>query len=341
MSNVTMVTATPENATKSGTISIKPYFDPKISNMGLEKYSQSLYEGVFHEEPLALIERNGIKRYITGLNEFAPEVKLINDKEAREARIKDIRFTVAQLEKELAVNIVDPEDPDFWNKVKLLRPDNDDFWSKISIRVGNAAVYLDPDKDPYDLIKLRAIEAGGFSFVCKSYEEARSMPVSPKFFLDKYIATVSTRTETTKLKNRALVELQKLFDKNQNKLLYVAKVVDANSPQYKKTTPNDIIYENMDKFITGKGAEQNEVRAAENFLAAAILDMETLKIRAIIKDSTFYKFIALKGDGFIYHMESNTLMGRNVTDCIEFLKNPLNETTLTDLIKKVEIYWNK
>lgn len=219
---------------KSGTISIKPYFEQGISNLGLEKYGMSLHDGIFHEEELALIERNGIRRYLTGLNEFAPEIKLIADKEQREAKIKDIRETVAQLEKELAANIIDPKDPDFWNKVKLLKHDNDEFWSKISIRCGNEPVILDPAKDPYDLIKLRAIEAGGFSIVAPSYEAARAMAVSPKFFLDKYVETVSTKTEGKKLKNKALSELDKLFNKNQNKLFYVAKVVDANSPQYKR-----------------------------------------------------------------------------------------------------------
>ena len=60
-----------------GHVSIKPFFDPSMSNLGLEKYGMSLHDGVFHEEQLACIEQNGIKRYVTGLNEFAPEIKLL------------------------------------------------------------------------------------------------------------------------------------------------------------------------------------------------------------------------------------------------------------------------
>ncbi len=336
-----MVSANTENAAKSGTISIRPYFDPKISNLGLEKYGQALFDGVFHEEQLALIERNGIKRYLTGLNEFAPEVKLIQDKTQREAKILDIRTSVAQLERELAANVIDVDDPAFWDKVKILKPDNDEFWGKITLRTGNKIMYLDPTRDPYDLIKIYAIEAGGFSGVAKSYDDARSRSVSPKFYLDKYIETVSTKTELTKTRNKALAELQKLFDKNQNKLFYVAKTVDANSVQYKKSTPNDIIYENMDAYITGMGVETNLKRAAESFLSAVALDMETLKIKAIVKDCTFYKFISPKADGFIYHLDSGSMMGRNPSDCIEYLKNPLHENILVDLTKKVEEYWNK
>lgn len=324
---------------KSGSISIKPFFDPTKANLGLEKYGLSLFDGVFHEEQLACIERNGIKRYITGLNEFAPEIKLIADKEVREAKIKEIRTVVAQLERELATNVIEPEDPDFWNKVQLLQPNNHEFWEKISLRCGNEPVNLNPITDPYDLIKLYAIDAGGFSIVCKSFEEARSKAVPPKFYLDRYIDTVSTKTEVSKIRNKALAELIKLFDKNQNKLFYVCKVVDGNSVQYKKTTPNDVMYDNMDKYITGQGVEGNLKRAAQTFLDVATLDMETLKIRALIKDSTFYKFIIPKSDGFIYHTDSASMMGKNAADCLEYLKNPLHDAILLDLTKKVEKYW--
>jgi len=326
---------------KSGTISIKPYFDPEKSNMGLEKYGMSLYEGVFHEEDLACIENNGIKRYITGLNEFAPDVKMIKDEDTRNAKIKEIRTVVAQLEKDLVANVIKTDDPEFWNKVKLCRPDNDELWKKIKLRVGNSPVFLDPVADPYDLIKIYAIEAGGFPMIAKSWEDAKNRAIPLKFYLDKYVETVSTKNEIKKLKNKALSELQNLYEKNTNKLLYVAKVVDANSTQYKKNTPIDILYSNMDSYITGEGIERSAVRAATDFLEKCKLDMETLKLRALIKDSTFYKFIATKADGFIYHLDSSNMMGRTPADCLEFLKNPLNDQVLVDLTKKVEKYWNQ
>ena len=326
---------------KAGNISIKPYFDPEMSNLGLEKYGLSLFDGVFHEEQLACLEQNGIKRYITGLNEFAPDIKKINDPDVRQAKIKEIRSVVAKLEAELAANIINEEDPEFWNKVKLLKPDNDEFWNRITIRCGNQPLFLDPAKDPYYLIKLYGIEAGGFSIVGRSYEDARSRSVAPKFYLDKTIDTVSTKTEVKKLKNKALSELQKLYDKNTNKLLYVAKVIDANSVQYKKSTPNDIVYDNMDRYINGEGVEKNLKRAATSFLDVCALDMETLKLKSIIRDATFYKMIATKPDGFIYHMESSAMMGRNPSDCVEFLRNPLNENVLITLTKAVEKFWNQ
>ena len=322
---------------KSSKVSIKPYFDKRVENMGLENYGLSLFDGVTHQEQLACLEINGIVRYVTGLNEFAPELKTL-PAELKDARVKNIRIAISDLEKELAANVIDPEDKDFWNKVTLLKPDNSEFWNKIELTVGNEPIFLN-SQNPYDRIKLFAIEAGGFSLVAKSYEDARSRPTPPKFYLDKEEQTVSVRTEYKKMRNKALSELQKLFDKNSTKLFYVAKVVDVNSPQYKKSTPLDVIYENMDNHINGDGMESNLERAVKTFLDTVALDMETLKIKSIVKDSVFFKYIVTKSDGHIYHAKKNAVLGRNVSDVLEFLKNPLNEDILDDLSKNCEKYW--
>ena len=329
---------TGRGSAKQTTIAVRPFFDNSSSNMGLEEYGLSLFDGVTHNEQLACLENNGVVRYVTGLNEFAPEIKLLNDID-REARVKEIRCAIIELEKELAANVIDIEDPQFWNKVKLLKPDNAEFWNRISIACGNEPLFLDP-KDPYDRIKLYAIEAGGFSIVAKSFDDARSKAVPPKFYLDKEEETVMYRTEYKKLRNKALSELQKLFDKNSTKLFYIAKVVDINSTQYRKSTPNDVIYENMDNYIAGFGGETNKERAAKTFMDTANMDMETLKIKSIVRDSVFFKYIINKADGYIYHTKSSAMLGRNVSDVVEHLKNPLNEDILKDLNQSVEKYWN-
>ena len=123
--------------TKKAPVAIKPYFDASVSNMGLEDYGLSLFDGVKHHEQLACIERNGVVYYLTGLNEFAPDIRVLPEEE-KNAKIKHIREAVSELEKELASNVItDLEDPDFWNKVKLLKPDNAEFWNRISISCGN------------------------------------------------------------------------------------------------------------------------------------------------------------------------------------------------------------
>jgi len=329
---------TGKGSVKKTAIAVRPYFDSSASNMGLEDYGMSLFDGVTHNEQLACLDNNGVVRYVTGLNEFAPEIKLLPAAD-KEARIREIRSAVAELEQELAANVIDIEDKEFWGKVTLLRPNNSEFWNKISISCGNEPLFLDP-KDPYDRIKLYAIEAGGFSLVAKSLEDARAKAVPPKFYLDKEEETVMVRTEYKKLRNKALSELQKLFDKNSTKLFYIAKVVDINSTQYRKSTPNDVIYENMDNYIAGLGGETNKERAAKTFMDTANMDMETLKIKSIVRDSVFFKYIVNKADGYIYHTKTNALLGRNVSDVVEHLKNPLNEDILKDLNTACEKFWN-
>lgn len=336
--SVTIVETNPVSKRYTSTIAIRPYVDNGKANMGLEKYELALFDGIFHEEQLACLEVNGIKRYVTGLNEFAPDVKKLPVEE-REAAIREIRRIVAQLEAELAANFLDVDDKEFWNKVKLLRPDNDEFWSKISIRVGNDPLYLNPS-DPHDLIKLKAIEAGGFSIIARTLDVARKSAVPYKFYLDKFEETASIKTEVKKLRNKALAELEKLSNKNVNKLMYVCKVVDPNSPQYKKTTPTDIMYDNMDKYINGETVDTDKRKTAQRFLDISNLDMETLKIRAIIKDATYYKLLITRGDGFVYHAASNSMVGKNPSEIAEYLKNPLHEDVLVALTKGVETYWN-
>jgi hypothetical protein len=325
---------------KKSTIAIKPFFNPSTDNMGLQRYGLSLFDGAFHEEQLACLEMNGVKRYLTGLNEFAPEIKLIQDTEEREAKIKEIRKIVAELEKQLAANVISATDKDFWGKVKLCRPDNSELWDKILIRCGNEPVYLEPDNDPYDLIKVLAIENGGFSMIAKSYDDARSRAQAPKFYLDRQEDTAAIITEVKKLKNKAGAELQKLFDTHTKKMFLVAKIVDPNSMQYKKSTPLDVIYDNLDKYINGELIERDKRKAAKRFLDVCEYDPETLTIRALIKDATFLRLIYTKADGMIYHMGTSNVLGKNPSEVVEHLKNPLNEEMLKMIQSEVEKYWN-
>jgi hypothetical protein len=324
----------------SGKITIQPYVDRFKENMGLEDYGYAVFPGIYHEEQLAAIERNGIVRYITGLDEFAPEVQRLNDPSQKEAVIHNIRTIVSHLEKLLATNVIKVEDEEFWSKVKLLRPDNHDFWSKISLRVSNEPVHLNPMQDPYDLIKFIAIEAGGFDLIGKSLEDAQAAPVAPKFYLDKEVHTVSARTSYKKLRNKAIGLLDTMSNKNHKKLLYVTKVLDTDSATYKFHTPVDVLYDVLDEYIAGDGVESNRTKAADSFISTANLDMETLKLKALVKDASFYRVISLKADGMLYHNSSSTMLGRNVSDVVQYLKNPLNEDMLVRLMEEIEGYWN-
>lgn len=328
-----------ETFSKSGKITVKPFVNPNHENMGLERYNYSIFPNTYQMEQLAAIEINGVVRYITGLDEYAKEVQNIRDVEVKKSIITNIRNVVAHLEKLLATNVVDVEDADFWNKVQLLRPDNHDFWSRISIKCENKPLHLNPSEDPYDLIKLMAIEAGGFDLIAKSWDDAIAKPTPPKFYLDKEVNTVSTKTAYKKLKNRALVNLNAIADNQPVKLLYIVKSIDPNGVSYKTNTPQDILYDTMDEYILGNGVERNKSKAAQHFIDTTKMSMENLKLKAITKDAIFLKLISLKADGMMYHTSSSVMLGRNVSDVIEFLKVPTNDDVLNKVMAEVEEYW--
>lgn len=322
-----------------GKVSIKPYTDPNQENLGLEKYNYVVFPNTFQVETLAAIEQNGKSRYLTGLNEFAPEVKQIADLEKRKATISDIRETVALLERERAFNHLDVEDKDFWAKVEMFKPDNSEIWGKVFIKLGNDDIVLNPKDNLDHLIIVKAIENGGFSLVAPSFEEAKR--TKQKWYLDRQIETMSTKINVSKLRNKALSILQTISEEEPRRLYYVAKNIDAHSHQYSNKTLQDVIYDNMDKYINGLGYDNDKKRCAKSFIDYTEMSIEDLKIKAIIKDASFYKFITLKPDGMLYETTQSVMLGRNVSDVLEFLKNPTNEDMLDLLMAKVEDIWSK
>jgi len=322
-----------------GKISIKPYTDPNAENMGLEKYNYVVFPNTFQIETLAAIEVNGKTRYLNGLNEFAPEIKQIEDPEKKAAKIKNIREIVATLERERAFNHIKPEDEEFWAKVEMFQPDNSKIWGKVLLRLGNDSQQLDPKNNLDHLILVNAIENGGFSLVASSFEEAKR--TKKKWYLDRQIDSISTKTSITKLRNKALAVMQETSEEEPRKLFYIAKNLNAKGVQYSNKTLADVIYNDMDLYVNGLGYDNNKKRCANTFMEHAKMSIEDLKIKSIIKDAAFYKYIITKPDGMLHEASQNVMLGRNVSDVLEYLKNPVNEDMLDILMAKVEQMWSK
>jgi hypothetical protein len=198
---------------------------------------------------------------------------------------------------------------------------------------------LDPKDNLDHLIIVKAIENGGFSLIAQNFEEAKRK--KSKWYLDRQIDTIGNKTSVSKLRNKALSILQDLSEEEPRKLFYIAKNLDANSSQYTNKTLPDIIYDNMDKYVNALGYDNDKKRCANTFIDYSKMSNEDLKIKAIIKDASFYKFITLKPDGMLYEASQSVMLGRNVSDILEFLKNPTNEDVLDILMAKVEDLWSK
>lgn len=352
-----------------GKVSIKPY-NSGLLNAGLEKYDMVIADGAQHKELLGLIERNGVKEYLTGLNEMAPQVLSISDDEQREAVIVDIRKTVVFLENSIGGNhsitekdIYELDDkgkttsklnPEFWSKVQtfisqapdVMIPDGKGFsrkptfWDAVEVKCGNGTIYLDT-KNPHDLVLIYAIKAGGFTSVAPSMEAARTAVEVPKWYLDNEEETAGIKTEVKKVRNKAGAELQKLFDKDSTKLFYVTKLCAMNSLSYRKSTSLDVLYDDCDKYINGETVDKNKKQTAEKFLDYCKIEMGPLRVQAIVRDATEMHLLTFKQDGQLYYNKTGTPMGKGVLDVVLFLQNPLNSDILDTISKEVETEWKK
>lgn len=334
-----MIEEIKEKLQKSGRITIKPYLDRSISNMGLEDYEMVIFPGTSQQESLACIEQNGRLRYLNGLDESAPEVKGITNPEVKAAKIKEIRSIVAMLEFEKHYNVIDIDDIEFWNKVQTHKPNNTAFWGTLSIECENKTLILDPVNKTEDLLKVLAIEAGGFPLIAKSKEDCISGLHKRKWYLDRHIETASKKATVAKVKNKALSLLDEISEEMPRKLFYITKLISTNSMQYKNHTLPDTIYDYLDEYINGEQHEANIKTASQTFIDFCNKEMQELKIRSIIKDATFYKFVILKGDGLLYSHPENVMLGRNSSEVYEYLINPLNEDVLVRLQNRIEDTW--
>jgi hypothetical protein len=330
-----------EKLKEVGKIYIRPYVNSNVDNMGMQKYDYVVFPGTHHRPTVAAIMDQGVTHYITGLNEFAPDVKAIKDPKEKEAKILEIRSIVAMLEMEKNFNRIEVSDPEFWKKVQTYRPDNQAIWAdqNLTRELANDAIPLNPVDNTNDLLFMRIIEAGGIPEIAKSLEDAQASTRGVKWYLDKQINTAAVNTSVGKIKNKALSHLNTLSDEDPNKLFYIVKLLDPHSTQYTRRTLPDVIYDTVDKYINGLSVQANIKKASQIFLDYADMSMEDLKIKAIVKDSFFFKFIIIKADQNIYSVNSGVLLGKNLQDVFVSLKNPLNQDELLYLMDEVEKLW--
>jgi hypothetical protein len=319
-------------------IVIRPYIDSTIPNMGLEKYGQVLFEGTAQEQQLRCTIVNGVTRYITGLDEYAVEVKKLPTAE-REAKVKQIRATVSAMEQELFGNILDVDDKDFWSKT-VFSPNREEYWSTVKFVITNDGITLDPF-DPHELLIIIAAEAGGFDDVAGSYEEAKTSPTPPKFYLEKRRDAEIEEAKLKQLRDRAVYELMKVYMEEPQKLFWYAKNLLPIANSYKKTDSPLTWYGHLSSYIDGSSIENDKKKAPNRFLNMIQNPQEYLQIRAYVLEAAFLKKIVTKADNKIYNRETDSLLGGNLEEVIQYLRQPVNQNELDNIMEQIDVIWSR
>jgi hypothetical protein len=321
------------------TVTVRAFIDPKAKNMGLEKYNLALFEETSQKEPIRQIIQHGKERFITGLNPFAPEI-LEMDEDERSVLEAEMREHVSYLEKTLNNNPVDVKDKEFWSKVELLHPSNTKFFSGIDLELENKPKGLQISKNPEHYLLWVLIKNGAFNFCAASYEDAEMAPRKPKFFLDEGAATISSKNEFEILKARASSKLLHMYENSKTKLLFITKVLDHNGSSYRYSTDKELLYQEMNNYLKAESVSASvRQKANERFLKMADLRIEDLKMKALIKDALFFRFIEEKPDR-TYATKEGVGLGRTLLDIESFLLQGKNEDIKNLLIEKVEEQWN-
>lgn len=350
-----------------GRVAIKPYVSQE-ENMGLENPNQiggalSICPGLYQLDRIGCGEVNGIKTYVTGLNELDSEVQLL-PKDKKLAKIREIRETVAFLENSINSNYeinrdncmdgYGTRDDKFWSLVTMFKssgPDKFDqtgknriptYWDKVEVKLDNDGLNLNLSK-PEDLVIFHAIEARGLSMIAPSLQIAMDEP-GYKFYLDTPFETAGIKTGSMKLRNRAGGHLDTMLTHDQSKLFLMCKVLTpTGSTQYKRGgvsyTPPDQMYEDLNNYLDGKTADYDKATTISKFLSFYDMPIDELTRRAVVKDATELRLIEPKGDGRLYFIKGNAALGKNIEEIVEYLKNPLNEDTWLALRDIVETKW--
>lgn len=306
-------------------ISIEPYFDAEVPNMGFEKYGLSTAPG---SEVTEYISQDVNGRYITGLDVNTPSVMYIEDKDEKKAIEKEILSIVDRLEKVFGKGSLDAN--------------NRNFWGDFSIKLGYTGKSLDKS-NAKDEILYHAIKAGGFESVAPTLERAKDgmLDKGYKFYLRHIEKDADIKVERVKMVNKAKAALTDLDETDSYKLLLVSKVVLAPNNEFTDKTPKSIIYDKLDQFIDGKIVKDNKRLTVKQFLEAYGRDIEDLYVDSLVKDALYFNFIIREADGNFYNKQTEVRLGKTEKDVLKYLSNPANQVEFENIKSRVDAKFNK
>jgi hypothetical protein len=302
-------------------VSIEPYFEAEVPNMGLEKYGMVTFPDT---EVREFVSQDINGRYITGIDPDAPAITNIEDDEEREAKLKQIQEIKSRLERVFGKDNLDARNGNFWNNFELV--------------VHNNKKELDL-KMPKDELLYHAVKAGGFELVAPDYDTARTSPKEFKYYMRKEDEDADIKIRFTILINEAKSKLNEMYHTDPALMFRIAKVILPSSTSFKPTTAPGLIYQKLNDFIEGKVVKTTKRETATQFISACSTDRETLTITGLVQDAIYYSIIVQEKDGHFYNRETEARYGKTVKEIVAFLKNPINSSDLENITKRVETKW--
>jgi hypothetical protein len=301
---------------------IVPYFDPEILNLGLEKYGWVTFPNT---EIIEFIGQDSTGRFLTGIDPFGYDLRGTVDEEERTAKVEERNNIIKRLEQVYGEGALDAR--------------NNTFWSAFSLDIKDNYRALDFSM-PKDELIFHAIRAGGFEEVAPTYEEAQNSPKLYKYYLKIAEEEAAIKTQLTKITNKAKGLLTDLTEKDPKKVFYISKLLLSPNNEFRLNTPVDVLYEKLDMFIDGQIVKTNKKETASQFLAAVKMSKEDLTLHAITIDAIFYR-VLYDESGNYYNKQTETRLGKNIKEIVEFLKNPINATELENIEARVREKWGK
>lgn len=340
---------------------ILPNLENVLPFSQMDKHGMVMHDGVSQVTAPTFVIDSGIVTYITGLNESGPEVNSIKDEKLKAEKIQEIRAFIKLCEEKIAGNYsISDEDlnnkTEFYSKVTTfksvfkeeysqdengIRRISPRYWDKLTLTLRNEGYYLNINNIE-DRLRLYIIEAGGYGLVAPSLEKAKGSGYT--FYLDKVEDTAKEEAKDFIDRDKAGASLAIMYEKDQNKLFYITKLISAYPLQWKKTLDGSVpalMYRECTNYLNGEGIQKSKKEAIKYFNELCKQDIDALKLKCMVSDGFKNGALSIDSTGSITFTPTNTNLGKGESNVLAFLNaGGENEPIYQQLLTQCEQYWN-
>lgn len=307
------------------TVIIKPYVTENTDHMGLNKLGLNAFPKTYREFPVPI--KNG--RYLTGLDPHAAYL---------------IKLTPEEREKELArIKTECDELNKLYPTFKLCDCSLDnEYYSNMTITIGADNTYLNVDMSLEDRIKYSVIKTmakystAQDSIIANSLADLLSSNKNYKYYISDEEVDAEEEVSTSRKRNKAIKELEELFDKDKSKALLVLKYIMKADRSYNRMSEGrryKLLQDYIDGIVNGVNTKASK---AEEFSKVIKLKKEDLTFDIVVKYAEYLNIIRFKPDSKeYYYTKTGMSLGRSLEEVKSFLKITKNSDVYEDIKENV------